>query len=270
MWFVLSKWFWALFNPGAVLAAGLGLGLLASWAPWRRPRRLGRGLLAVSVLAVVAVAVLPMDTWLLAPLERRFQLPDPMPRAVDGIVLLGGSIDLKTSVARGAPELNRHGDRLLAFAALARAYPRARLVFTGGSGLRSERRYAEADFVPAALAAMGVDTSRVIFERESRTTRENAVRAKALVAPRQGETWLLVTSAFHMPRALGAFRRVGWRALPYPVDYMTSGRTSTAVGFEFTSSLSRLTLALHEWIGLIGYRVLGWTDRLYPRPGAAG
>ena len=270
MLFALSKWFWTLLNPGAVLAAGLGLGLVASWAPWRRLRRLGRGLLAVSVLALVAVAVLPVDIWLLAPLERRFEVPEPMPRAVDGIVVLGGAIDLTASVARGAPELNRHGDRLLAFAALARAYPRARLVFTGGSGLRSERRYGEADFVPAALAAMGVDTSRVIFERKSRTTRENAVRAKALVAPRQGETWLLVTSAFHMPRAIGAFRRVGWRALAYPVDYMTPGRASATVGFELTGSLSRLTLAMHEWIGLIVYRVLGWTDRLYPRPAAAG
>ncbi|MFQ5773139.1 MAG: YdcF family protein [Kiloniellaceae bacterium] len=266
MLFVLSKVFWTVFNPGTLLVVFTVCGALALLAPWRRVRGAGRAVLALALLAMLAIAILPLGTWLLAPLEDRFPSPDRLPAQVDGIIVLGGALDLRRSAARNAAELNEHADRMTAFAALARRYPDARLVFAGGSGLLTDQEHRESDFALGLLAALGIGPQRLAFERESRNTHENALYSKEMVRPQAGEAWLLVTSAFHMPRAVGAFRRVGWDVTPYPVDFLTGGRAEADLGFEFTRSLALVTLGLHEWIGLIVYRVLGWSDRVFPAP----
>lgn len=222
------------------------LGLFSHW-PWMQ--NLGRGLLAFGLGAMVAIAVLPLGEWLLAPLEKRFpRLAEPLGR-VDGVVVLGG----------GSP-----ADRLTAFVALARRYPRARLVFTGGSGALFDTGHSAADVAENLIVGLGLDPARVAFERKARNTRENALLAIVLAQPQAGETWLLVTSAFHMPRAMGSFRRAGWQVTAYPVDYLTAGPGSWRPGFSLMHGLSLLTLAEKEWIGLVAYRLLGWTDRLFP------
>ena len=235
----------------------------------RRPRvrNLGRGLLAFGLGAMAAIAVLPLGEWLLAPLEERFPRPaEPLGR-VDGVVVLGGAIDLRVSVERGRPELGASADRLTAFVALARRYPQARLVFTGGSGALFDTGHSEANVAENLIAELGLDPARIAFERAARNTRENALLAMALAQPQAGETWLLVTSAFHMPRAMGSFRRAGWQVTAYPVDYLTAGPGAWRPGFNLMLGLSLLTVAEKEWIGLAAYRLLGWTDRLFPDPG---
>lgn len=266
MGFTLSKIVWALAEPGTLLVLVLGLGALGALAPWRRVRALGRGLLGLGVLALVAVAVLPLGAWLLVPLEERFPAPRRLPERVDGVVVLGGAIRLSVSADRGSAELNEYADRMTTFAALARRFPEARLVFAGGSGSLGRREHREADFAVGLFADLGLDLGRIQFERDSRNTRENALFSRDLVRPQPGETWLLVTSAFHMPRAVGVFRRLGWVVTPYPVDYQTGGAQSIGLGFEVTRSLTLLSRGLHEWLGLVGYRILGWTDRLFPAP----
>ncbi|RMF10922.1 MAG: YdcF family protein [Alphaproteobacteria bacterium] len=265
MFFSLSKILWAIFNPGAVLVIVIGLGTAALLTPWRALRRIGRGLLVAGASALVAIAVLPVGYWLLAPLEARFAPPDTLPEQVSGVIVLGGAIDLKTSVGRGRAQLNEHAERMIAFADLARRYPRARLVFTGGSGLLEEQTDRESDFVPEILRAMGVDPARVMLEREARNTRENAARAKAMLAPAPGEIWILITSAAHMPRAVGVFRALGWPVLPYPVDYVTTP-SGGGPGFELTRSLRAVSLGVHEWLGLFAYRLAGYTDEVVPGP----
>ena len=115
---------------------------------------------------------------------------------------------------------------------------------------------------------LGLDVSRVTFERESRNTAENARYSRELVKPQSGETWILITSANHMPRAVGCFQRVGWNVLPYPVDYQTSGAAGFRLGFNFGARLNNLNRATHEWIGLIAYRLLDRTTALVPGPEA--
>ncbi len=264
MTFGFAKIFWLLFKPGNLLVFGFLAGYLAEFTPWRRIRRLGRIVLGATLGAILAVAILPIGSWLTGPLEDRFAAPAGLPERVDGVIVLGGAIDLRRSVDRGTAELNQHAERMIAFADLARQYPKARLIFAGGSGSLYDQKHKESDFAPRLMADLGIDPRRVVFERESRNTYENALYTKRLIGPRPDETWLLVTSAFHMPRAVGVFRAAGWDVMPVPVDYQTSGPGQASLGFDLTGSLRLIGLGLHEWVGLAAYRALGWTATFYP------
>lgn len=261
--FVVSKVLGALGQPANLVMVVLALGVaLLFTRGWRR----GRAILAALAAVLVAVAVLPWGSWVVAPLEDRFPVPASLPERVDGIVVLGGAADPVVSAARGQPSLNGAVERVTAMVDLARRYPEAKLVFSGGSGSVTAQDLKEAPVVRDFLAGIGFPSERVIFEAQSRNTRENAILSKDLARPAGGETWLLVTSALHMPRAVGAFRAAQWPVLPFPVDYSTAGGSGGGLGFSLGGGLSALGAALHEWQGLAYYRLRGWSDRLYPGP----
>lgn len=270
MLFVLSKVFWFVFNPGNLLVLCLCLGVAGTLLPWRRARALGRGLLALAAAAALGLTVLPLGDLMLSPLEDRFPAPRALPPAVDGIIVLGGDIDPVLSSRRDAVQVNESADRAIAFASLARRYPAARLIFTGGSGALFSRDLREADFARRQFADLGADMGRITFERNARNTRENALFAKDAMQPKEGETWILVTSAYHMARSVGVFRGVGWEVLPYPVDYATAPGAAWRLRFDFESGLSHASLAVREWVGLAAYRLFGWTNRLFPAPRNSG
>ena len=159
-------------------------------------------------------------------------------------------------------------DRIIAAAALARRYPKARIVFSGGSANLISDDAREADFAGAVFESLGIAKSRLIMERRSRNTQENAEFSKALVAPKDGERWLLVTSAFHMPRSVGLFRKAGFAVEPYPVDWRVGGRGDLlAFSNVAIEGLARTDIAVREWIGLVAYRATGKIDALLPGPG---
>lgn len=243
-----------------VLYAVMVAALLFALGRSRPARRLIHLLAAI----LVAVAILPWSDWLLAPLEERFPRPSALPERIDGVVVLGGAIDPLLSAARGLPSLNGAAERLLAMLELAHRYPEAQMVFSSGSGSVTRQDLKEAPVVRSLLESIGFDCTRVIFEAQSRNTWENAVFSRDLVRPEAGQTWLLVTSAAHMPRAMGAFRAAGWQIIPYPVDYLTvpGGRGG---GLSVADGVSAIRPALHEWLGLIYYRARGWSDSWYPR-----
>ena len=148
-----------------------------------------------------------------------------MPRAgaPDGIIALGGSIDESLSAAHGTPIIRGDADRIVATAVLARNYPNARVVFSGGSANLIWNDAKEADYAGQLFEGLGVDKSRLLLERRSRNTDENAQFSKEAVAPKDGERWLLVTSAYHMPRSIGLFRKAGFAVEAYPVDWRVGG-----------------------------------------------
>ncbi|MBI5164390.1 MAG: YdcF family protein [Magnetospirillum sp.] len=260
--FVVSKIFGVLSQPDAVLLALVGLGTVLCFS--KRRLRLGRALLVSASLAMIALAVLPLTEWLLGPLEDRFPQPSNIPAHVDGIIVLGGAIDPVTSALRGQVAVGGAVERLTGMVALARQFPAARIIFTGGSGSLTNTELKEAEPTRRFLAEIGFDISRVVFEAESRNTRENAVFSTRLMQPQAGETWLLVTSAVHMPRSVGVFRAVGWPVTAWPVDYLSTGRPR--LQFNPGAGRGALAGALHEWTGLIAYRLRGWTNALFPAP----
>lgn len=260
--FVVGKMVEMLLSPLDLALVAL---LLALALMWRGRVRAGRRLLAATVAALLALAVPPWSDWLLRPLENRFPEYRESPARVDGIVVLGGSVDPVRSQERGRPVLGGAAERITALVELARRHPEAKVVFTGGSGDFRRQDVKEAHYAAQLLARLGVADGRVLYEDQSRNTRENALFAKPLAMPGAGESWLLVTSAAHMPRAVGAFRAAGWSVVPYPVDHRT-GLGSAGWGFRLGANAAALRAALHEWAGLAYYRLRGWSDSLYPAP----
>lgn len=257
LFFVLAKSFWLLARPDSVLIALLALGL---WVLWRERRpRLGRRLVGLSLTGFVISAIWPVQSLLLGPLERRFPI-DPPVDAVAGIVVLGGGEDLAGTQRSGWPQVNQAGDRFLAALALAQRHPQARVVFAGGEArLRPQGR--ESRVAEAILVGGGLDPSRLTLESRSRNTAENAALSLQLVGETQG-TWLLVTSASHMPRALGTFCAAGWTGLvPFPVDHRSA---PLRMGWNPSGNLYELHAVMREWVGLAAYRMTGRSSALFP------
>lgn len=264
MFFFLSKILEFIVTPLnlAIFAATLGVALV-----FTRFRRAGRAAIVSGVLLLLLLGLSPLSEMLAIPLESRFLPPPDDAPAPAGIIVLGGSVDERMSAMHNSVALNDSAERLTAPIALKRRYPSARLVFTGGSGALLGSTHTEAEAVGAFWRDIGLDQGDVLYENQSRNTYENAVATRDLVKPKPGERWLLVTSAMHMPRAVGIFRKAGFPVVAYPVDYRAVDSLSNwspprhaSGNFELAES------ALHEWMGLAAYRLTGKTDALFPAP----
>ena len=263
MFFVLSKTldFIAVPSNLLVLIGFAGIALLAT-----RFSRAGRRLLIASVILIAAVGVLPVGNALMLPLEERFPPWNPAQEAPTGIIVLGGAIGPERSAARGQVSLDEAAERVTVAVELARKYPSARIVFSGGNASLFSGP-SEANFALPFFESLGVPRNRITVETQSRNTAENAAFTKRLVAPKPGERWVLVTSALHMPRAIGSFRQARFPVEADPVDYQTNGWDDL---WTFSGSLmggiGKTNTAVHEWLGLLAYWVTGRIPVLFPGP----
>ncbi len=252
--FYFAKLVWALTVPGNLFLAGL---ICATWMLGRRGLR-GVRLHALRALSLLALAIwfTPLAEWTLDPLEQWYRAPDPMPEHVDGIVVLGGWENILQLAAHGQPGFTPAAERFFKGVTLARRYPHAKIVFSGGSGDPLRPDLSGGAVAERAALEIGIPRGRLLIERKSRDTWENALLSKKLADPREGETWLLVTSASHMPRAMGCFRKAGWRVVPIPCDYVSTG-SEWMPAIDASVPLGRFQKGLHEWVGLAGYWVTG-------------
>ena len=169
--------------------------------------------------------------------------------------MLGGGFEGAINLARGGYEINSGGDRFVEAAVLARRYPDAKVVVSGGTGTLVLDGEGDADTAPKLFEALGIPASRLILENEVAQHLRECRELRKLVTPGPDETWLLVTSAFHMPRSMGLFRKAAFPVLPWPVDYRTSGKEGIGVMRDNPAdSLQTTTMAVREWIGLIAYK----------------
>lgn len=258
---VAAKQLGVLLQPDNLLVFWLAVSVVLLWTPWRR---LGRGMTSLGVVALVLCGLFPLGRVLALPLETRFAAPRPMPEAVEGIILLGGNIRSGPARPLQPDHLANVSQHLFVFAELARLYPTARLVFTGGAPPHIANAQTEADAVRPILAALGMGLDRVIFEQAARNTQENAVNSKQLVRPRSDERWLLIASALHMPRAIAVFQAVDWPVIPYPVDLPPAGAGGGFFSISVAGNLTSLKRVSHEWLGLLWYRLNGLTRELLP------
>ena len=263
MFFALSKILWFFVQP-LNFAIFLGVaGLIAFLL--RRPRA-GFSLAFLGSLILVLSAWTSLGALMLSPLEERFSRPT-LPDRLDGIVVLGGGFEGAINLARGGYELNSGGDRFVEAAVLARRFPDARIVISGGEGTLVLQGQSDTVAAEKMLTALGVTADRLILENKSRNTDENARFTKEMIAPKPGETWLLVTSAFHMPRSMALFRKAGFAVMPWPVDYRTSGREGVGLFRDNAAdALQTTSTALREWVGLVAYYLSGRIDSVFPGP----
>jgi uncharacterized SAM-binding protein YcdF (DUF218 family) len=259
MWYLLARASETILQPSEFL---LGFLCVATIAILARPSRHSAVALACAVAIVACCAWSPFGSWLMRPLEGRFPKAS-LPKSVTGIVVLGGAFDVGKSASHGTIALNSRAERMTAFVTLARRYPKALLIFSGGKANTSGSDPSEAQLARQLFVGLGLE-NRVRYEGLSRNTRENAVFSERLARPAPEDTWILVTSAADMPRAVGCFRKVGWNVVPYPVDYHSSYSWWSTPGI--VEGLAQLDWATHEWLGLVFYDFQGWTPTLFPAP----
>ncbi len=260
--FVLSKVLGWLASAANLIFLLLAVGTLLLWTRWRRT---GRVFVTVAAVILAAGLVLPISDWIASPLEQRFRAASVLPERVDGIIVLAGGTRPDMTAAIGQPSLGESAERIVTFVTLSRRFPDATLVFAGGSGGLRQGSSAAAEVQPL-LADLGVDLSRVVFEGKSRTTYESAQALASMIEPGPDETWLLVTSAQHMPRSIGVFRKTGFDLRPYQVDYRVNPRRPPFFRLDLTEELWALESPAHEWAGLVAYWLFGYTSELFPGP----
>lgn len=264
MFFVVSKLVGFLIQPLNLTALFLLVGLAASALHLKR---------LAALFPALALFVLVLSVWtsagsvLLEPLEDRFTRPAEPPEDVKGIIVLGGFFEGGINLVRGGYELNNSADRIVQAAILAREYKDAEIVVTGGNGSLLLAGEGDAVTAPRLLEALGISRARLRLETRSRNTYENAVFTRELVNPKPGEKWLLVTSAFHMPRSMALFRKAGFDVVAWPADYRTAGNERLSLARDNAiDCLQNMTLAIREWVGLVAYRLSGRIDNVFPAP----
>jgi uncharacterized SAM-binding protein YcdF (DUF218 family) len=269
MFFYLAKALWFVLQPSTLIALLIGYGAILIWTGWAR---WGRRFVTVGAILLLLAGLSSLGNALILPLEDRFPRTDlDKPPAPTGFILLGGAEDRLVGGARHAPTLNEAGERIVEAVILAKRFPEAKIAFSGGDAGILNKSSSEAEGAAALLTALGVPREQLVLEANARDTYENAVFLKreltkdGLLAPRT--RWVLITSAYHMPRAMGAFRAAGFDVEAWPVDYRTRGEADLTRPFDKVSEgLRRVDTATREWVGLLAYWLRGRSDALFPAP----
>ena len=248
--FYLSKIVWAFFQPSTLIAIVLVAGLLLSV----RGKRLGLPVLFCGIALYLIAGFSPLANWLLIPLENRAQIgmSEPVDGAA-GIIVLGGATAGVQNFGDRRAILNDAADRMIEAVRLAQQHPDLPIIFSGGSGeLFPGREEPEAELARRFFEDFKITPPRLRLEDRSRNTLENAAFTARLVQPRRDQRWVLVTSAFHMPRARALFEAQGFRIIPRPGDFRTAGPQDFWQIFGKPSDgLRRLDVAAKEWVGLL-------------------
>jgi uncharacterized SAM-binding protein YcdF (DUF218 family) len=269
MFFYLAKLIWFVLQPSTLIALLIAYGSILIWTGWAR---WGRRFVSIGAILLLIAGLSPLGQALILPLEDRFpraNLDQPPPPA--GFILLGGAESRLNGNARQAPTLSGAGDRVCETVILAREVPGAKIAGGGGDAGILYKSDSEAKGAAALLTSMGLDRERLILEAGARDTYENARYLKdeltklGLLGP--STRWVLITSAYHMPRAIGSFRHAGFDVEAWPVDYRTRGSADlTRPFFQVSEGLRRVDTASRECVGLLAYWLAGRTGELFPSP----
>lgn len=252
MFFWLSKIFWLFAAPSSLLLILIGSAVICRMLSWRIAAR--RLVMAAGILFLL-VGIFPLQNILVRHLEDQYPRGG-WPARVDGVLILGGGLDWRVLRSRGVPAVEPGSGRLIGGYEIARRYPKAKVIFAGGSSEITAASLSEADGARHFFRRVGMEPGRLILEQRSRNTYENILMARDIARPQQGQVWLLATSAMHMPRAMGVARKLGWEMQPWPTDYI-SPTTGMFGLFEYTRNLNRADSAVREAVGLMVYRLTG-------------
>ncbi len=250
MFFYLAKVVWFVLQPSTLIALLIGYGAILIWTGWAR---WGRRFVSIGAALLLIVGLSPLGNALILPLEDRFPRADlDRPPPPTGIIILGGA-----------------ENRLVEGAILALRFRQAKVAFSGGNAGILYKSASEAVGAAALLRTLGVATDRLVLETNARDTYENAVYLKKELEGKEGAggRWLLITSAYHMPRSIGVFREAGFDVEPWPVDYRTRGKQDLPRPFfKVSEGLRRVDTAMREWVGLLAYWLTGRSNALFPAP----
>jgi uncharacterized SAM-binding protein YcdF (DUF218 family) len=233
--------------------------LFAGIAHLRNSRKKRRKLLVFSLVTFFIIHLSPISRIMLYQLEHRFPQEIDLPNNAKGLILLGGNFSLLESQSKGRPIYNLAGGRVIEFIGLARRYPNLPIVFTGSP--------VEVELTKKLFDEMGIDPARVTYENESQNSLDNAGNSYKLIRPRPEDKWILVTSAFHMPRSIGLFKGTGWNVTAYPVDYhIASLKVSKLIlGVLDRQNPIAWRIVTSEWAGLFNNYINVKSPEFFPK-----
>ncbi|CDZ48990.1 YdcF family protein [Neorhizobium galegae] len=260
--FLLSKLFWVFAQPLSLAFLLSALATILVVVVWRR-----LGGLAALLTALVLFVTLFTTTGTVALQALEGRIPKPMqePQSVSCMIVLGGVLENEVTTVRGGIEFNQAADRFVEALRLARNHPQARILISGGDGSISGTYEGEAQAAERFFSAFGIPADRLVKENASRTTYENTVNTVGLLKALGLDNCLLITSAFHMPRAMGLFRAAGIEVTPWPVDYRTSGIVRLSLDFTQPALNAQLTTtAAREWMSLMAHYLTGRIGEIFP------
>lgn len=267
MFFYISKIVWFFLQPSAASVWLIVLGLVISKT---RLARLNKPMMATGAIALMLIAFSPLGRQLILPLEDRYPLikvSELNEKEIDGIVVLGGTIHMYITDERGVPSIVSGAERLIEAVKIAKRFPKIRILLAGGPNTIGKDPTPDSDVIKQLMVDMGVNSERIEVDSRSKNTWQNAVFAKQIAKPKENENWYLITSAYHMPRAMGCFQKAGFKVKAYPVDYLTGGRASQFYPFYYALDGVTITdIASKEWLGLLSYWVTGRVTELFPGP----
>lgn len=264
MFAIVTKILWLVLQPSALILLAI---IVAVVHAWRNRTTRARRWLTGATIALLLAGFTQLSDALVQPLEDRFARPDLVNANITGFIVLGGSEVARVAGARDVIAVNDAGERYIEAAILARRFPKSRIVFAGGGSAFTDAAETEAKSAARILRQLGVEQDRITLEDRSRTTWENATFSAPLIAAKPGERWLLITSAWQMPRAIGAFRKAGVTVEAYPVDYRTTGHIIPwQLHASVTDGLRTFDTVFREYPALLAYWLSGRTSALFPAP----
>ena len=259
MSFFLSKFLWYFVNPFSLF---IFLFFLSFIFLILKKTKIYLVLFSISLIYILLISILPIGKLGIYFLEREFHTRIEYPDKIDGILILSGATKPYLSNEYNSIEINASAERLIESVFLIRKHQKAKIIFSGGSGALKFSKLTHAKVAKKFFEKMNVDNGQIIYENKSRNTYENIIFSKKIAMPNKNESWLLVTSAFHMKRAILIAKKQNWKFIPYPVDFNQPKKISLKPSIDMFSNLSTLQVAFHEWLGLFSYYILGRTKKI--------
>jgi len=262
MLYSLSKIIWLFLNPLNLLIILFFLYFFLKIINFQNTSKL---LLFIIFLFFITIAILPTGIYLLVKLETKYTNLKDLPESIDGILILGGPTNASLTQKYDQVSFNAHGERLTESIKILKKYQTAEVIFSGGAGIKGDFSSTHSYVAKKFFEEMGINKNRIIYESKSRNTYENIIFSKKIANPEKDEVWLLITSAFHMPRAINIARKQKWDFIPYSVDYQTMGKSThlRITIFHMLDYINAFNFATHEWVGLITYFILKRSSSIY-------
>ena len=260
MTFFLSKILWIFFNPINIILFIFFLGFLL-----RRMKffKASNTIFVLSFFLFFISGITSTGSYLTFLLEKKYHNKLDFPQNIDGIIILGGATNPYLSKEYNQIIVNGSAERLIESSFLIKKYPNAKIYFAGGSGSLDFSKLSHSTVAKKFYENYNIDTEKFIFDYKSRNTYENILYAKEKFNPKKNENWIVITSAFHLNRAISIGEKLDWKLLPYGTDYRVPKKFKWKISLDFIDNLSNFKFASHEWTGLIAYYMMGRSSKIY-------
>ena len=260
MSFYLSKILWLILNPFNIF---IFITLLSIFFYSIKLRKLSLIIFLINFVFIALISFLPIGSYLIYTIEKEYHSNIKPPENVDGILILGGATIPQLYNEYNQISLNGSSERLVESVFIIKKFDKAKVIFSGGSGLVNRPDLDHAKVAKSFYKKIGIETNQIIFEDKSRNTYENIIYSKKIANPKKNENWLLITSASHMKRALLIADKNNWKLIPYAVDFKNIKNFKLIPNLELLKNLNSFQQASHEWLGLISYYLMGRTAKVF-------